>query len=485
MLFNSWQFLVFYIVVFVLYYALPHRYRWVMLLLASYYFYACWNSELLILIMAITVVTYFCGRVLPKLEGGLKKLFLCLGTGIPLLALLFFKYFNFLGENLNNVFRFFALPVNISSMQIILPVGISFYTFQALSYVIDVYRGSSKVEKHIGFYALYISFFPQLVAGPIERSSNLLPQFYKEHKFNYDDVVLGLKTMTWGFFKKIVVADTLAIYVDKIYGSLPQYTGFVLLLASSFFAIQIYCDFSGYSDIAIGVAQTLGFRLMKNFNSPYFSKSIREFWKRWHISLSTFFMDYIYIPLGGSKVKLPRYVFNIMLTFIVSGLWHGANWTFVLWGGLHGIYIVAGRLTANLRKKMSQSLNLNKNTALTAIWKVCFTFMLVSVAWIFFRADTVNDAVYIFKNMFAGVSQPLAYITAGIEQLEFTAVKACSIILSTTLLFAFDFVDMKHDIMTKISNSNTIIRWVIYYAVLLMILVVGQFGLSQFIYFQF
>lgn len=456
-----------------------------MLLLVSYYFYACWNPDLIILIAGTTIITYYCGRAIASEKILHKRVYLWLGTGAPLTALFFFKYFNFFGETANAIFRAVSLPVNIASLNIILPVGISFYTFQALSYVIDVYLGKKTVEKHIGIYALYISFFPQLVAGPIERSGSLLPQFYEEHKFVYEDVVFGLKLMVWGFFKKIVVADTLAIYVDRIYGSVTLYRGFSLIVATIFFAIQIYCDFSGYSDIAIGTARMLGFRLMKNFNVPYLSKSIREFWRRWHISLSSWFMDYIYIPLGGSRVSFPRYALNIMITFLISGLWHGANWTFVIWGALHGFYMLAGKLSMPLRNRLYQSLHINEKGTLAVILKTAGTFTLVSLAWVVFRANSVSDAIYVLKNAFTGIQDPIQYVTAARYELGISKYMAGAICFSLGILFAFDAVSTKRDVFDCICRLRPFPRWLIYYGIIAVILILGQFGVSQFIYFQF
>lgn len=312
---------------------MPHRFRWIFLLGASYYFYMAWKPEYILLIILTTCVDYtLCILMGREKEKRKRKKYLYISLFVNLGLLFLFKYFNFFNGTLRDIFINFNIAYNVPDFSLLLPMGISFYTFQTMSYTIDVYKGRREPEKHLGIFALYISFFPQLVAGPIERSEKLLPQFREKHTFNYERVTDGLKRMLWGFFKKMVIADRLSILVKYVYGSnLYNLEGFPLLLGTLFFAFQIYCDFSGYSDIAIGAAKVMGFDLMENFNRPYFSKSISEFWKRWHISLSTWFKDYVYIPMGGNRVKVPRHYFNLFFTFLVSGLWHGTDWTFVAW----------------------------------------------------------------------------------------------------------------------------------------------------------
>lgn len=332
MLFNSLSFAVFLPIVFGLYWGIPQKYRWIVLFVSSCYFYMSWNVKYIVLIMFTTCVSYISALLIKKYESK-KKLLMCVTLIACLGTLFFFKYFNFIIESFSEVFCFFAIPLHPITLKFMLPVGISFYTFQTLSYVIDVYRGELEAEPHFGKYATFITFFPQLVAGPIERAKNLLPQICGEHKFDYVQATYGLKLMAWGFFKKLVIADNLAVSVDLIYNDIYAYSGFALIVATVFFAFQIYCDFSGYSDIAIGVAKLFGINLMSNFQSPYFSSTIKEFWSRWHISLSTWFRDYVYIPLGGNRKGRCRKYINLIITFMVSGIWHGANWTFVLWGG--------------------------------------------------------------------------------------------------------------------------------------------------------
>lgn len=338
MLFNSMAYAVFLPIVFVMYWAFPHRLRWPLLLAASYYFYMSWNAKYIVLIFFTTLVSYMAARMLERCGGKRQKQWVLFGAVVLCLGVLvIFKYAGFLLDNFYAALTAFGLHPHPVTLNLMLPVGISFYTFQTLSYVIDVYRGEIPAEKHFGIYATFVSFFPQLVAGPIERTSNLLPQIRSEHFFDADKALYGAKQMLWGFFKKLVIADNLAPFVDRVYADVGSYYGVDFAVVIVFFSIQIYCDFSGYSDIAVGTAKLLGIDLMTNFKSPYLSASIREFWSRWHISLSTWFRDYVYIPLGGNRCSKLRHKANLLVTFLLSGLWHGASWNFVAWGGMHGI----------------------------------------------------------------------------------------------------------------------------------------------------
>lgn len=335
MLFNSIQFVIFLPFVILIFYILPAKYRYLGLLIASYYFYMCWNVKYTFLLFMSTFITYMSGILIEKTNKiKMKKVWVTVSFLLNLSILIFFKYFNFILESINVVLDLLEIQFKFLEYNIILPVGISFYIFQALSYTMDVYRGEIKAEKNMGKYALFVSFFPQLVAGPIERSKNLLNQINNINKFNYKKIKNGFLLSLWGFFQKIVIADRLAILVNEVYGNYEKYEGFQIFIATVFFAIQIYCDFAGYSNIAIGVAQMMGFQLMQNFKQPYFSKSVAEFWRRWHISLSSWFKDYLYIPLGGNKKGKIRKYMNIMIVFLISGFWHGANWTYILWGRL-------------------------------------------------------------------------------------------------------------------------------------------------------
>lgn len=343
MLFNSYEFLIFFPIVTLIYFLIPHKARYIWLLIASYFFYMCWNAKYALILLFSTIVTYVAGLLISKANKikddkkrtKYKKIFVALSFIINLSILFLFKYFDFAINNINNILGQLNIQLLNPKFDLILPVGISFYIFQALGYTIDVYRQDVKTEKNFLKYALFVSFFPQLVAGPIERSKNLLEQMYEEHYFNAQRVKDGLLLMIWGGFQKIVIADRIAIVVDTIFNNFPQYGGMYIIIAAILFAFQIYCDFSGYSIIAVGAAKVMGFRLMENFNAPYFSMSVSEFWRRWHISLSTWFKDYLYIPLGGNrKGKIRKYI-NIMIVFLVSGLWHGASWNYIIWGGLN------------------------------------------------------------------------------------------------------------------------------------------------------
>lgn len=480
MLFNSFAFAVFLPVVFILYWALPHRFRWILMLVASYYFYMSWNAKYVFLILFTTIISYAAARFLDKESSKKKKKWILAGSAILCLGVLFFfKYFNFVSESVANVFSLFAIQLNPVMLNLLLPVGISFYTFQTLSYVIDVYKGEVSAEGHFGKYAAFISFFPQLVAGPIERTSNLLPQIKAEHKFDYEQASYGIKLMTWGYFKKIVIADTLSQYVSTVYDAPQAYQGFALVLATIFFTIQIYCDFSGYSDIAIGTAKMLGINLMTNFKSPYFSQSVKEFWSRWHISLSTWFRDYVYIPLGGNRVSKVRHALNLMITFLVSGLWHGANWTFVVWGGVHGAAQVVENAVIPKKSK--------KSTGIVWILRVFIVFVFCSFAWIFFVSNSLEDAIYVIEHLFDDISNPITYLHDGFFLNTGVGKGRLFLVFIWILLLAvYDFLSLKMDVILEISKKDTIIRWGIYICLGLIIVFFSQKGVAaEFVYFQF
>ena len=367
MLFNSLNFLIFFPIAALLYWVLPHKVRWVWLLIASYYFYMCWNASYALLLATSTLITYLSGLLIGKANRvknekkrvRLRKFWVFLSFTLNLGILFFFKYFSFAVDNLNLILNALHMKLITPDFDVLLPVGISFYTFQALSYTVDIYRGDLPPERNLGKYALFVSFFPQLVAGPIERSKNLITQLHEKHTFCYTEVKNGLLLMLWGFFQKLVIADRAAILVNQVFNQYNEYAGFQIAIAVLLFAMQIYCDFAGYSNIAIGAAHVMGFSLMKNFDRPYFSKSIPEFWRRWHISLSTWFRDYLYIPMGGNRKGTFRKYFNVMVTFLASGLWHGASWNYVAWGLLHGLYQVIGGLLNHWKTVLQlQSLDL-------------------------------------------------------------------------------------------------------------------------------
>src|SRR5450755_2668434 len=400
MLFNSFQFLYFFIIVWLLVLVTRGTTRKVILLIASYYFYMCWSTRYIWVIWGITLIDYVAGLQIEKAQRPqLRRLYLGLSLACNIGLLAFFKYFNFLMGSVSGASHLFGLQYDPPLLSIILPVGLSFHTFQAMSYTIEVYRGRVPAEKSLLEYALYVAFFPQMVAGPIERPYELLPQFHREPKVTFEGVRAGMAQALWGLFKKMVLADNVADFVKLVYDTPRHYDGSALLLATVLFSLQIYCDFSGYTDIALGLARMMGYELRINFMQPYFSRSVGEFWRRWHISLSTWFRDYVYIPLGGNRVTLPRHYGNLMITFVVSGLWHGANWTFVIWGFLHAIYLIVAQSTAPLTARLAAMLAVDRVPRLTAVCKTVVTFSLVTYAWIFFRANTVADAWFIATHL--------------------------------------------------------------------------------------
>ena len=484
MLFNSFGFLVFFPVVVGLYFLTPQRARWAWLLAASYFFYMCWNPVYVLLIVGSTLVDYLAALKMGACTTRRnRRPWLVVSLAANLGLLFVFKYFNFFNSSLSDLFARWNLTYPVPTLHILLPVGISFYTFQTLSYAIDVYRGEREPEHHLGIFALYVAFFPQLVAGPIERSTRLLPQFRARHDFDYDRVTSGMRRMLWGFFKKMVIADRLASYVNTVYNQPETYHGWPVWLATFFFAFQIYCDFSGYSDIAIGAARVMGFKLMENFRHPYQSKTIGEFWKRWHISLSTWFRDYLYIPLGGNRVRLHRWMLNIIAVFVISGLWHGANWTFVVWGALHGTYFLVGWLLSQGRVAQWGARLLQKHPLKTRSLQVTGIFLLVCFAWIFFRANSLTDAGTLIGQLFDFSGQSLR--NPGIV---LPAVGLSSLILS---MIGIGVLQIVETIEPRISprwrwqQFPQWIRWSCYHALILSILFCGVFSRQQFIYFQF
>jgi alginate O-acetyltransferase complex protein AlgI len=477
MLFNSIRFLIFFPIVVFLYFAISPKYRWVLLLAASYYFYMCWRVEYIILIILSTLIDYKAGiGIEDAKDERTRKRYLVLSLLINLGLLFFFKYFNFFGDSLNNLFSSINMNTTVPELKVLLPIGISFYTFQTLSYTIDVYKGKKKAERHLGIFAVYVSFFPQLVAGPIERSTHLMPQFKDVHEFKYRNVSDGLKLMLWGFFKKLVIADRAAILVNNVYNNPGNYQGFALWVATYLFAFQIFCDFSAYSDIARGASQVMGFDLMKNFRRPYFAHNIGEFWHNWHISLSTWFRDYVYIPLGGSRVSKMRYYLNIMIVFLTSGLWHGANWTFVFWGGLHGLYHIITHLFISLPFGWLKKLHEKR---IVRILEIIFTFHTVCFAWIFFRANSLADAFYIVSHLFSGL------------KLEFnnswglTTINMTMLVVAVFIMTAVQFMQRKVSIRAYLGRYPLMVRYLAYFGLIFLIFTMGLFTKDEFIYFQF
>lgn len=469
MLFNSIAFLLFFPVICIIYYAIPAqsiKARNLFLLAASYYFYMNWEPAYALLLFTSTVVTYLAAIGISRSDAPQKKkTFLVCSIMLNLAILFLFKYYNFIGSNIQSLFQLIGIGLTIPKFTLLLPVGISFYTFQALGYSIDVYYGKTDIEKDFPTYALFVSFFPQLVAGPIERSGNLLPQFKQKHIFDYDQAMAGISLMIWGYFMKLVLADRCGIYVDNIFNNIEKHNGGSYLIASLLFTFQIYGDFAGYSFIAIGAARILGFRLMDNFQRPYLSASIGEFWHRWHISLSTWFKDYVYIPLGGNRVNRTRAYVNLLITFIVSGIWHGANWTFLCWGSLHGILLC-----------IEKALGIGKKsyTGIVRILHWGVTFLLVSLAWILFRANNLNDALTIITGIFTNPGIP------KLETANFAAIGiALFILLSKELTDEFK-------LKIKLADSRFwLVRHLYLVFMISYIILFGVLGGDQFIYFQF
>jgi alginate O-acetyltransferase complex protein AlgI len=487
MLFNSWQFLIFFPVVTILYFAFPYRLRWFLLLVASCIFYMAFIPVYILILAFTIVIDYFAGLIIDAAEGRRRKIYLLISIVSNVGILAVFKYYAFINENLAALASLLHWNYSLRTLSIILPIGLSFHTFQAMSYTIEVYRRHQKPERNFGIYALYVMFYPQLVAGPIERPQNLLHQFYEKHQFDYQRVTDGLKLMLWGLFKKVVIADRLALFVDNVYNQPTNYVGAALIVATIFFAFQIYCDFSGYSDIAIGAAQVMGFRLMTNFNRPYHARSITEFWKRWHISLSTWFRDYLLFSLGGNRTRW-RFNLNLFITFLISGLWHGAKWTFVIWGALNGFYLLCSIWTKNIRARLVRAAGL-QGTRLHKFIQVALTFALVCFAWIFFRANSLADALYIITHMGAGVGDFLMNVTSkeGWKVLLLNRPKEEFLIAVMAILFMelIHLVQRHTGIRHMLAGKPVYFRWSVYYAMVLLILAFGEFGVKQFIYFQF
>ena len=479
MLFNSLDFVLFFIVVVFLHYTLPHKLRWIMLLIASCIFYMCWRPELIILILFSTFLNWGVSLLIDKHRNKGKKL-LIFSLIVNFGLLFIFKYMMFINHTFMDIYNYFGWHYPINDFNIILPMGISFYTFQAASYTIDIYRNEYAPEKNYFKFTLFVTFFPQLVAGPIERADRLLNQLFTKKRFNVNNFAEGFKLMIMGYFKKIVIADRASVLVDTVFNNPTEHSGLSFILASLFFTCQIYGDFSGYTDIARGCGRILGIDLMYNFDRPYFSKSIKEFWRRWHISLSSWLRDYVYIPLGGSRCSRLRKYFNIMVTFLASGLWHGANWTYVFWGGLHGLYQIVGDVK-NLILPKWENCFIN-------LFRVIITFILVVFAWIFFRANTISDGFYIVAHLFDDIGNitNMQYIyellnNMGLQLFEIILV-ACAICF---LIFS-EVISYKMDIHLLMNKAPLVVRFAYYYILVIIIFGMGVFsGGGQFIYFQF
>ena len=473
MLFNSIDFVVFFATVVVFYFTISQKFRWVVLLVASCYFYMAFIPWYILILFYLIILDFFLGLKIEKIEDKKRRLrWLWISIFSNIGTLFVFKYFNFFNESFYEFFGMFNVAYPKYYFSLLLPLGLSFHTFQSLSYVIEVYRGNVKAERHIGIYALYVMFFPQLVAGPIERPAHMIPQFREFHQFSFPRLVSGGQRMIWGFFKKIVIADQLALFVNIVYGNPGEFSGPSLVIATVFFAFQIYCDFSGYCDIAIGAAEVLGFKLSENFNSPYFSSSISDFWRRWHMSLSLWFRDYVYFPLGGSLDKEIKTIRNLLITFLLSGLWHGANWTFVIWGLLNGVYLIIGRWKSKFFHGLPR----------LSFVSVFSTFTLTCFAWIFFRAENLTEAWYIVTSLGSGwgsFSLVDAIYLGRVDTDFFLA------ILGITVLLFVENIRMHPDFYKKTFFSSSIVRTAGYTTLIFLILALWEGRGTEFIYFQF
>ena len=483
MLFNSLEFILFFLIVFILYWFVLHKklkHQNLLLLASSYLFYGWWDWRFLSLIIISSVVDYYLGiKIFQSNNDKRRKRLLFISLAVNLGFLGFFKYCNFFIDSFVNLLAQFNFNIDTYTLNIILPVGISFYTFQTLSYSIDIYKRKMEPTRNAISFFTFVAFFPQLVAGPIERAKNLLPQFSKKREFNYQLARSGGRLVLLGFFKKIVVADSLAVLVNAVYNNPEGYAGIQMIIATVFFAFQIYCDFSGYSDIAIGISRFLGFNLMTNFRTPYFSKSLTDFWRRWHISLSTWFKDYVYIPLGGSRGTSFRVGINLFITFLVSGLWHGANWTFIAWGAIHGIILI-------IEKYFNKRVNI-QNNVFTRVISIIYTFLIVCFAWIFFRSNSISDAFYIINNMFSDSSQwfDLLAISLKFRGMGLTMSDLVYSILFTSMLITIE-LGMKSLKIKKVIGYYNTVRWAIYLSMLFLIIFsFTKNSAANFIYFQF
>ncbi|WP_046242778.1 MBOAT family O-acyltransferase [Hymenobacter terrenus] len=490
MLFNSLHFLVFFPVVVALYFGLPPRWRGPLLLLASYYFYMSWRAVYALLLLGTTLVDYYSGYRMSQFTTKRdRRPYLYLSLVSNLGTLFVFKYFNFFRDAAGQVAGSLHLPFAPGpALGLLLPVGVSFYTFQSVGYIIDVYQGRLEAERNFGRFALFVAFFPQLVAGPIERGGHMLPQFRRTHAFDYQRVASGLRLMAWGLFKKVVVADRLALLVNPVFNNPRQHSeGLLLVLATLAFTFQIYGDFSGYTDLARGTARVLGFDFNLNFRQPYLAASVPEFWRRWHVSLSSWFRDYLYIPLGGSRVDPARAYGNLLAVFLISGLWHGANWTFVVWGALHGVYLVISTWARPLRERLARLTGLVAHPALRHGLGVSVTFILVAYAWIFFRANSLSDAIFISQHLLSGWNG-LDGRKVGTLLLDFSQHYRPELVmaaLGVLIMLLVEYLGRARSLQAWVAAQPFSVRWASYASLTLLILYLGIFNSTSFIYFQF
>jgi D-alanyl-lipoteichoic acid acyltransferase DltB (MBOAT superfamily) len=497
MIFNSVDFLIFFAIVLSLYFFVPRNWKWIFLLSASYFFYGFWKIEYLLLLIIPTIIVYHIGRGIhrispeppadPKSEMGRKrKRLLKLGLVAALAVLIVYKYTDFVGSSLFSLAGLFFKDLVYKPFEILLPIGISFYSFKLVSYLVDVYNGNAPVEKHPGYFALYVTYFPTLLAGPIDRAVNFIPELKKKVSFDMERILSGFRLIVWGIFKKMVIADRLAVFVGEVFKN-PEQQGINLIFAAYFYAFQIYCDFSGYSDIAIGIGRILGFKSMLNFDYPYFSKSLTQFWNRWHISLSTWLRDYLFLPIAYAvmrPIKTPRkykikaetwgYVVGMSVTMFLGGLWHGASWTFVIWGSLHGLYLVIGYITKKTRKRWAKKIKLNKLPKLRYLISVFITFNLVSFAWIFFRAESFDKAIAYINYLQlkpAADGQGTVYLIANL--------------VMVVIFILMEIVYKNREKLTILQRIPAVVKIAAFALFICLIIIFAVDTSNEFIYFQF
>ncbi len=483
MLFNSIDYLLFFPIVVALYFSIPHRYRWILLLVASYFFYMCWKPVYALLMLLTTLIDWYAAiKIEAAPDNRSRKLWLFTSILSNLLMLGGFKYTGFLNDLAISMSKLIGVGYQIDPFHILLPVGISFYTFQSMSYAIDVYRGNMRAEKNPGMFALYVSFFPQLVIGPIERSTDLLPQFYDKKYFDLSRAVDGMKLMLFGYFKKMVIADRLGLVVERVYGSPHDYTGFPLIIATYCFAFQVYCDFSGYTDIARGSAKVLGFRLKENFIMPYFATSINDFWRRWHITMSSWFRDYLYKPLGGKGDSTFHWYRNLLITFTVIGIWHGAGLTFLLFGLIHGIYTVVYLATQKVRKNFSEFIGLMRVPRFKKLLDIFITFHLVLLSYPIIAAHNINDTWYFFTHMFQDLIFSTSYFRGELGLFGTGFFVAVMGIVLMELIHS----KLINDPEKSFTNIKPVwLRWSVYYILIYTVIIFGEQFAQEYYYFQF
>jgi alginate O-acetyltransferase complex protein AlgI len=497
--FNSFLFFIFFPIVFILHYLTPHKLRWALLLVASCVFYLAFSVNYLLVLLAVSLMNYFIGLSIVTHDGRIRKTVYISGIILNLIILALFKYWDFLGVDLERTAQILHLNYTPGTIRLILPLGLSFFTFSAISYLIDIKRKTIAPVEHMGILASYFMFFPKLLQGPIERAGRVIPQFYQRRPFDYSGAVEGLKLMAWGFFKKLVIADRLASFVNSVYAHPHDVNNVVVLTATFFFAFQVYADFSGYSDIAVGAARILGFDIMQNFRRPYLATTVRDFWNRWHISLSQWLRDYLFLPTAyyiSGKLKKDRYlglktdkwiyIVATFITFIICGIWHGVGWTYFSWGALFAFYLSFGMLTDKFRKKINKRSGLSKRVALFRVVQVATTFLLVMLAWIFFRAASVSQAVTYIRDLFHDWT--IQGIITGVRSLTSWDLSKTDLITAFIFIVFLVFVDIlseKKDIMVRIAEKPVLVRWVIYWLIVMCIFAFGVFENRQFIYLQF